>query len=295
MNQILKSSNQTGLDLSISWNEEFSEPEKTFIPAVFTQVCLPRTIVNEREYRRRNGEAWLNIQAGSIDSFDGGPIDYPIPYGVLPRLILCDIAAYAKQKKTKEIYLENSASKYLKRLGLENQGTRHQMLNMQLCALAACRLQYGYKGKTFNGVPIAEFDLGMNYSESAKKRVWPKSMTLSEDFFRSITDNAVPLDRNALIRLKGSALALDVYVWAVHRLFRLQKPTKLWWKPLRHQFAPDYSGIDADKNFKKKFIPALGKVLMAYPQAKIKVIEGGILLLKSPPPISSIVATYKHD
>ena len=262
-------------------------PEKTFIPAVFTQVCLPRSLVTEREYRRENGNAWLIIQAGSLDFCESSPIDFPIPYGVLPRLILCDIAAYAKQKKTKEIYLEDSASKYLKRLGLDSQGTRHQSLHMQICALAACRLQYGYQGKTYNGLPIAKFDVGMNASDTRRKKNWPKSMTLSEEFFQSITDKAVPLDRNALIGLKSSALALDIYVWAVHRLFRLQRPTRLGWKTLTSQFAPNYSGDDAHKNFKKQFQPALAKVLMVYPQANIEFIKGGIKLYKSSPPITS--------
>lgn len=289
VNQSLINNPPTLPGFDISWVNGLSQPEKTFIPAVFTQVSLPRSMVAGREYRRVNGDAWLIIQAGSLDFCERSPKDFPIPYGVLPRLILCDIAAYAKQKKTKEIYLEDSASKYLKRLGLDSQGVRYETLHKQICALAACRLQYGYQGKTYNGLPIAKFEISSNFSKSRRKRTWPKTLTLSEDFFQSIVDKAVPLDRDALISLKGSALALDIYVWSVHRLFRLRRPTKLWWKTLRQQFSPDYSGTDADKNFKKSFIPALKKVLHVYPQANIKIIKGGIKLEHSPPPVATSI------
>ena len=46
-----------------------------------------------------------------------------------------------------------------------------------------------------------------------------------------------------------------------------------------------YTGKDADKDFKKKFLPALRKVLAAYPQAKVQQVRGGVLLNGSPPPI----------
>ena len=44
-------------------------------------------------------------------------------------------------------------------------------------------------------------------------------------------------------------------------------------------------GKDADKNFKDAFVPQLRKVLAVYPQAKVKQVKGGLLLLGSPPPI----------
>ncbi|BEC72812.1 hypothetical protein VEE57_45280 (plasmid) [Escherichia coli] len=44
----------------------------------------------------------------------------------------------------------------------------------------------------------------------------------------------------------------------------------------REQFAQEYTGKDADKDFKKKFVPALKKVLAVYPQAKVKPVTGGV-------------------
>ncbi len=57
------------------------------------------------------------------------------------------------------------------------------------------------------------------------------------------------------------------------------------WASLREQFAQEYAGKDPDKDFKKEFLPALRKVMTAYPQAKVKPVRGGLLLLPSPPPM----------
>ena len=74
--------------------------------------------------------------------------------------------------------------------------------------------------------------------------------------------------------------------WLAHRLHRIEgKGFILHWHSLREQFAQEYTGKDADKDFKKKFLPALQKVLAVYPQAKVQQVRGGILLNGSPPPI----------
>ncbi|WP_287819600.1 replication protein RepA, partial [Achromobacter sp.] len=109
---------------------------------------------------------------------------------------------------------------------------------------------------------------------------------LSESYFRQLIENGVPLDNRALLALKGSALALDVYTWLAHRLHRIEgRPLILHWKALREQFAQEYRGKDPDKDFKKEFVPALKAAMAVYPQAKVKQVTGGLMLLPSPPPI----------
>jgi hypothetical protein len=54
---------------------------------------------------------------------------------------------------------------------------------------------------------------------------------------------------------------------------------------LRGQFGQEYQGKEADKDFKKKFLIALRAVLAVYPQAKVKQVTGGLMLMASPPPI----------
>ena len=111
-------------------------------------------------------------------------------------------------------------------------------------------------------------------------------MVLSEGYFRSLLESAVPLDNRALMALGDSALALDVYAWLAHRLHRIEgRGVLLHWKSLREQFGQDNVGKNGADTFKESFLLQLKKVLAVYPQAKVKQVTGGLMLMGSPPPI----------
>ncbi len=270
-----------------------SEPPKgddmAFTHAVLCQVGLPRSKVDGREFLRQSGSAWVSVQAGLLDE-GRGPVQQPVPYGAMPRLALAWVSTFAKRHRTREVPIGHSASEFLRLLGLPTTGGPRgafTTLRTQMHALAACRLQLGFKGRTFNGQPVEQFDAWGANSSPHQKALWPGVMVLSEGFFQELILHGVPLDNRALVALKGSALALDVYTWLAHRLHRIEgRPAVLHWKALREQFAQEYRGLEADKDFKKKFVPALHAALAVYPQARVKRVTGGLLLLASPPPIS---------
>jgi hypothetical protein len=108
---------------------------------------------------------------------------------------------------------------------------------------------------------------------------------VSSEFFETLQHHAAPLDYRALAALKHSALALDVYTWLAHRLYRVTnaRGTMLSWQNLREQFGQDYAN---PKDFKKEFRSVLRQVWLVYPTARIEEVIGGILLKPSPPPIS---------
>jgi hypothetical protein len=256
-----------------------------FTHAVLCQVGLPRAKVEEREFMRQSGAAWVNIQAGWLDE-GRGPVLQPIPYGVMPRLGLAWVSTFAVRNKERQIPIGDSAAEFLRLMGMDDQGARYATLRKQMHALAACRLQLGFKGRTYNGQPVQQFDAWIASRETKQRSLWPGVMVLSEDYYTSLLESAVPLDKRALMALKGSALALDVYAWLAHRLHRIEgRGVTLHWKALREQFAQEYRGKDPDKNFKKEFVPVLNKVLAVYPLAKVRSVTGGVLLLGSPPPI----------
>jgi hypothetical protein len=259
--------------------------DMAFTHAVLCQVGLPRAKVEGREFMRQSGAAWVNIQAGWLDE-GNGPVIQPIPYGVMPRLALVWVSTYAVRNKEREIRIGDSAAEFLSLMGLDDQGARYTTLRKQMHALAACRLQLGFKGRTYNGQPVEQFDAWLGNRDSRQRALWPGTMILSEGYFGSLIESAVPLDNRALMALKGSSLTLDIYAWLAHRLHRIEgRGVTLHWKSLREQFAQEYKGKDPDKDFKKEFLPALKKVLAVYPQAKVKPVTGGVLLLGSPPPI----------
>ncbi|WP_084637640.1 replication protein RepA [Paludibacterium yongneupense] len=259
--------------------------DMAFTHAIFCQVGLPRKMVNAREFLRKSGTAWLNVQAGYLDE-GAGPVPQPLPYGALPRLALAHVSTYAVRHKTREIFIGDSAAQFLELMGMDQDGRRYSALRKQMHALAACRLQLGISGRTFNGQAVEQFDAWLANRNTRQRALWPGLMILTEHFYNSLLEGAVPLDIRALHALKGSALALDVYTWLAHRLHRIEgRGPILHWASLREQFAQEYTGSEADKNFKDAFLPQLKKVLAVYPQAKVQTVRGGLLLRGSPPPI----------
>jgi len=262
-----------------------SGDDMAFTHAVLCQVGLPRSKVEDREFMRQSGAAWINIQAGWLDE-GNGPVMQPIPYGPMPRLALAWVSTYAVRHKTREIPIGSSAAEFLRLMGMEKQGARYKTLRTQMHALAACHLQLGFKGRTFNGAPVEQFDAWIANHNDRQPSLWPGVMVLTEAYLSSLLESAVPLDARALHALKGSALQLDVYAWLAHRLHRIEgRGVVLHWKALREQFAQEYAGKDPDKDFKKQFLPALDKVRAVYPMANVKQINGGLLLMGSPPPV----------
>lgn len=255
--------------------------------SVLCQVGLPRSKVEGREFMRQSGTAWVMVQAGTLDEGNGRPVPQPIPYGPLPRLALAWLSTYAKRHKSREIPIGSSAAEFLRRIGLDSQGARYATLRTQMHALAACRLQVGYHGRTFNEQPIEQFDAWIQNPESRQRPLWPGVLVLTQGYFDELMNNSVPLDNRALMALKGSALALDVYAWLANRLHRIEsRAVTLHWKSLRDQFGQEYQGRSADKDFKKKFLKALHDVQAVYPAAKVKRVTGGLLLMSSRPPIA---------
>ncbi|MEW3423878.1 replication protein RepA, partial [Pseudomonas aeruginosa] len=69
----------------------------------------------------------------------------PIPYGVMPRLGLAWVSTFAVRNKEREIPIGDSAAEFLRLMGMESDGRRYTTLRKQMHALAAARLQLGFK------------------------------------------------------------------------------------------------------------------------------------------------------
>lgn len=259
--------------------------DMAFTHAVLCQVGLPRTRVEGRDFRRQSGTMWINLQAGLLDE-GYGPVEQPIPYGPMPRLALAWISTLAKRHKSREVAIGETAADFLRMLGMDVQGGRYATLRKQMHALAACRLQLGHNGRTFNGQAVEQFDAWTPTNNDRQRSIWPGVVVLSEAYYKELVDHGVPLDNRALTALRGSSLALDIYTWLAHRLHRIPgRPALLHWKAIREQFAQEYQGKDADKDFRKSFLHGLQAARTVYPKAQVEAVRGGLLLRQSPPPI----------
>ncbi|WP_342616470.1 replication protein RepA [Rhodoferax sp. GW822-FHT02A01] len=262
-----------------------------FMHTIMCQVGLPRSKVDGLQFERKSGNSALLVEAGKL--WDGKQfIQQPIPYGTMPRLMMAWMNTYAVRHKTPEIPVGDSASDFLRMLGKQTNGGQRgtfTTFRKQVQAFSACRMTLGFnadgKAHTYDGKPIKHFE-AWPHNTGEQRSLWPASVSFSEEYFKTLIEHAVPLDIRALHALKGSALALDVYAWLSERLHRIsRKSLVLHWVSLRDQFAQEYQGKNADKDFKTAFLIALRAVMAVYPQAKVKQVTGGLLLLPSPPPI----------
>jgi hypothetical protein len=134
-----------------------------------------------------------------------------------------------------------------------------------------------------NAKPIDAFQAWLTQDES-QQTLWPGHIRLTEKFFDSLMEHAVPLQPEAIGRLQNSALDLDAYSWLAHRLWRVNDPAGVMvsWAALKQQFGQEYADT---KNFRRKFLGALGKATDAYKEARIELDPRGLKLLPSPPPV----------
>lgn len=259
--------------------------ELMFCHSIMSQIGLPRTHVQGREFHHHFGAAWLCVQAGLLDE-GAGPVPQPVPYGAMARLALTCISTLSLRHRSREVDVGRHAATFLSMLGYDLQGHRYRMLRRQMHSLAACRLQIGFQGRTVNSLPIRQFDAWQPRCLGSASR-WPGLLVLSAEFYAELIEHSVPLDGRALARLKGSALALDVYTWLAYRLHRIQgQAVEVPWATLMRQFAHEPSGTHAAETFRRGFLHALHKVLMVYPQAKVSRYPGGLELHVSPPPVA---------
>lgn len=272
-------------------SERPDDDDRGYMHSIMCQVGLPRSKVDATSFERHSGGAALLVEAGKL--WDGKQfVQQPIPYGPMPRLMLAWMNTYAVRFNTAEIPVGDSASEFLRMLGKTPNGGRNSVyttFRKQVQALSACRITLGFnangRAHTYEGKPIKHFEAWIASTEE-QRPLWPGSVTFSDDYYQTLKSHAVPLDLRAFMELKGSALAMDVYTWLAQRLHRIEgRPVVLHWASLREQFGQEYQGKDPDKDFKKKFLHALRAVLAVYPQARVKQVTGGVMLMASPPPI----------
>jgi len=281
--------------------------EIAFLHATFCQVGLPRSKPKTTFFERRSGTAAIRLEAGSL--WDGQKfVQQGLPYGTKPRLLLLHLIREYLRTGEREIDIGDSMRDFLvNSLNIDASGGARggiTAFKQQMIAFAVCRMTIGYssmEGQTNHTRPerLVE-DIAIDAWQSGKKlatgqrSLWPGRIVISEDFAKSIESASVPLDARALRAIQDSALAIDLYSFLAHRLYRLKAPVRLYWANLRDQFGQEFND---PRNFKTSFTKALRDVLNVYPQAKIDKINGGLMMKPSEPPVPpkiQVVSGYRQ-
>jgi len=286
--------------LDISTAIRSGPPDRiNFLHAVQCQCGIPYRNPGEGvlEWDRRQGNASLRIEAGSaIDPSSGDFKRLGLPYGEKPRLVLIHLATEAVRTGSPVVDVEDSMTAFGRSLGIETNGSQLRSLKDQLARLAAATVRMGVveqgRAVQVNTQFVSAFDLW--FPKQADQRVlWPSIVRLSEEYFQSLGQHAVPLDHRAVAALSSSSMALDIYVWLAQRLHRVPpaKPQFLAWDCLHQQFGLGFARV---RDFRRRFVQTLRHVASAYPAARLAADDRGLTLSHSPPPVPPKSVTPKR-
>ena len=256
-----------------------------FMARALTQATLPHSKKEGMEYTRVNGDYTLTIIA---------PSKVGLPYGSIPRLLLSWVATEAVRTQEPTLYMGGNLAEFMRKLDLQRTGgakgdiTRLRDQTMRLfSSIISCSHTSEDKKRFANyGFQIACKTIlwwdDPNPGECVREI---SQVTLTQEFFKEVTTNPVPVDMRALMALKQSPMALDIYTWLTYRMSYLKRPTIIPWEALQMQFGSDYG---LTRSFKHAFIGHLRAVCTVYPEARVEVLDQGLKLIPSPPHVARL-------
>jgi hypothetical protein len=259
-----------------------------FMARPLVQVTLPhRDPGNVPVFARRAGDLRLIIQP-LMDDRNGKIINYGIPYGTIPRLVLAWLTTEVVKTKNRQIPLGDSLSSFMRELEMVPTGGRWgtiTRLREQVKRLFSSTFSIVYDDK--NSFSTAGFKLAQRASffwdplHPGQATLFGSFVVLSDEFYREIISHPVPLDTRILRALRASPFAIDLYTWLTYRVSYLQGETVIPWNLLQDQFGSDYAEL---KTFKFNLVKNLKKILALYP-VKVRPTERGLLLIPSTPSV----------
>ncbi len=268
--------------------------EVGFIHATLCQTFFPcgKPQIGLRKWESINGHSAMRIEAGTaFDSNSGKWIDLPLPSGIKARLALIYLSTLAVKNKLPIVPLDRSMTAFLKNITGRQVNSRDiYIFKQQMAALGVATVRLASKYKQSNSHFVSVFDL-IWMQQGTKRSLWPSELELSSGYWQGLKLKAVPIDMKALKAISHSALAIDIYLWLTHRLWRIDQPYTIYWKVLWQQFGQGYSRI---RDFRVKFVKVLFQVNAVYPQANIEEyinqdgVSVGLKLFNSPPPIAPL-------
>lgn len=289
-----------------------------YMTRAFVLGSMPYKDPKADVYTRKNGNFRLRIVAG----YEGG-----IPYGVYPRLLISWITTEAVLTQSPYIRLGDSLSGFLRDVleiratgghngthkrvneqvkrtfgamisasvtGAGNQAGKLQLRNITI----ADALQFDERDLKLD--PNASSDTDQEENEASPENTlwvpqsadtagqWRSTVKLSENFYRECISSPVPIDRRAIMALRRSPLAMDLYTWLSYRFSYMDRQSApIPWASLMGQFGSNYNSDDgqAARDFKRNFLQALKLVQEVYPGANVGIENNGLVLIPSSPHI----------
>lgn len=248
---------------------------------------LPR---DEQVWEKKGHRVTLMVEPGHMRADRGHSRLYGVPYGARARMILLYLQTQAVRTGSREVELGRSMRDWLSRMGLSWGGETGKALREQAARIAACSLKFFWEGEDADGWAAGRFvRSGLRFhqrtgtEDERQAELWEDRVVLDEVFFDALKMHPVPLREAALRELADRSASLDAYIWLAYRLHTLKAPMPVRWAALKEQFGASYAEMHT---FRRDFRKALAPAVAAYPEARVEVGEGGVLLHPSRPPVA---------
>ncbi|KQO98716.1 replication protein RepA [Leifsonia sp. Leaf264] len=249
--------------------------DRGFSAKIWAQVSIPylEPPAGTQLWERRNGDVVLRMQPALIDDPTTGELNVPkFPYGIIPRHALTWMATEAVLTRSRELEIGSSVNEFMRKLGMTPSGPNAKKIPDQLNRIWGSHVTVSEVsrggGRTPNHtggdrMPILDnIRLWTNDDgDIDDSGHWRSSVKLSEAFYDSIIKAPVAVDLNILKLLKNSPMQIDIYIWATHKAYGLEKPMMIKWETLAMQFGSNFSRIRA---FREKFIKHLDLISVMY-------------------------------
>ncbi len=269
------------------------ERDKAFTTRYLVQATLPyRNPKGDPPiWFRTNGNYTLSIQPGYVRrKGESEPQWLGFPYGSIPRLLMFWLTTEALRKGDRKLTLGNSLVEFMTQLGLNprnggpgSKRSDRRRLHDQMERLFRAKISFDYADENRQSwldmqvAPKANlwWDPKVDGQQLTLYESW---VELGEEFFKAITEAPVPVDMRALMVLKNSPLALDLYAWSTYKTYQVnqkRKPQRVPWRLLQAQLGTE--NLDT-KDFKKYAKKALRKIVSVYPGLNLDEVDGGLII-----------------
>jgi hypothetical protein len=255
-----------------------------YMARLLAQATMPHGPTTKLVHTRSNGLVSVSIVA---DPRQG------LPYGHIPRVLLCWITTEAVRTKNPVLLLGSNLSSFMEQLNLVPTGGRwgsigrlHNHIDRLFGAtITSVEEQVGHR-REITLKPIEGRELWWDPSRPEQGDLWRSRIALSPTFFKMITDRPIPLDLRIMrvLAQMRSPMAIDIYCWLTYRASYLDKPTRMIpWVAVQGQMG---AGFDRPRAFRESFLRWLKVVRTLYPHIQVGLVDarrglgGGGLILK---------------
>lgn len=217
-----------------------------------------------------------------------------VPYGSIPRLIILYVNSLAVKFRTQHVSLGSSIKEFVETLGYTvnyNEGGTNDQIMSQLDKLfhTTFVLTRVIESKTLDSniketskVRFNLFDGKVTWEEFTKciRTKDAAMLKLSDDYFRELLAHPVPLSMDALLKLKKSTLAMDLYAFISYRA-NSNRLIAVKISQLQSQFGNE----EPTWRFKQSMQRAFKKVKEVWPECSAILRDDVLLLPKMLPHI----------